>query len=243
VLSEKPMALDLKKAREMLKTAEENGIQLMVAQVLRFWPEYVYLKKLYEEGTYGKLRQARFTRISERPRWSWENWMMDKRKSGLCPLDLHIHDADFILHAFGKPKKVKSFGMEEGEIISYISANYLYDGMIIQAESAWYDSPIPFSMSYRVAFDRAVLEFADNKLILYPLKGEQEEVKLESLKEMDTGINISSVEGYYAEIKYFLDCIRNNEKPQISSPESTLESIELVLRELESVQTGKTIGL
>jgi UDP-N-acetylglucosamine 3-dehydrogenase len=38
VLCEKPMALSLAEADAMIQAAEDNGVTLMIAQVLRFWP-------------------------------------------------------------------------------------------------------------------------------------------------------------------------------------------------------------
>ena len=56
----------------------------MVAQVIRFWPEYVYLKKVYDEGTYGKLNQVLFTRVGEMTKTSWQDWMRDINLSGMA---------------------------------------------------------------------------------------------------------------------------------------------------------------
>ncbi|MCH9652303.1 MAG: Gfo/Idh/MocA family oxidoreductase, partial [Planctomycetes bacterium] len=41
-LVEKPIALDLKAANKMVKTAEKAGVQFMVAQVLPFFPEFQF---------------------------------------------------------------------------------------------------------------------------------------------------------------------------------------------------------
>ena len=43
-------------------------------------------------------------RLGAYPAWSWDNWMMDEKRSGLVPHDLHIHDLDFLVYAFGKPE-------------------------------------------------------------------------------------------------------------------------------------------
>lgn len=43
-------------------------------------------------------------RLSGIPKWSWDDWMRDEKRSGLVPFDLHIHDLDFIVYAFGKPE-------------------------------------------------------------------------------------------------------------------------------------------
>lgn len=242
VLCEKPMALNTEDGEKMLKAARENGRYLMVGQVIRFWPEYVYLKQIYDKGTYGKLNQILFSRIGQRPKWSWENWMMYMEKSGRAPLDLHIHDTDFILHMLGKPKAVYSSIAEKDNTISYILTQYVYDTIVAVAEGAWYDQAFPFSMTFRAAFDRAILEFRDNKLAVYPEEGEPRTVSANDIeKAAATGINISSVGAYENEIRYFIRCIRNGVPPETASPESTVECLNIALKEVESARTGKIV--
>ena len=36
---------------------------------------------------------------------TWKDWIRDISKSGMVPIDLHIHDVDFILHMLGKPNQ------------------------------------------------------------------------------------------------------------------------------------------
>ena len=55
VICEKPISLKKEDVDLIYNTAKENGVKFMVAQVLRFWPEYEFLKEVYEDGRYGKL--------------------------------------------------------------------------------------------------------------------------------------------------------------------------------------------
>ena len=64
----------------------------MVAHVLRWWREYVFLKDAIDSGRYGKLLSGHMARLGNTPKWSWDNWMRDPERSGLVPFDLHIHD-------------------------------------------------------------------------------------------------------------------------------------------------------
>ena len=109
VLSEKPVSLKTEDVHRLYETAKRNNVRFMVAQVLRFWPEYVYLKEIYDSSRYGKLLSGRMARLGHMPGWSWDNWMKDESRSGLVPFDLHIHDLDFMVYTFGKPKQVSSF--------------------------------------------------------------------------------------------------------------------------------------
>ena len=100
---EKPVALTNAQAKEMIEKAIKTGCQVQVGQVIRFWDEYVELKKIIESGVYGKVVNANFRRISPRPTWGWKNWLLDASLSGGAGQDLHIHDVDYVLSLFGVP--------------------------------------------------------------------------------------------------------------------------------------------
>ena len=50
VIVEKPMALSLAEVDTMLEASRRTGKFLMVAQVLRFWPEYVKIREILQSG-------------------------------------------------------------------------------------------------------------------------------------------------------------------------------------------------
>ena len=68
-------------------------------------------REIIRDRTCGKVLSAVFRRLSSSPGgWTSVNWFMDPRRSGGCPLDLHIHDTDYVQYLFGTPKAVCSFG-------------------------------------------------------------------------------------------------------------------------------------
>lgn len=54
-------------------------------------------------------------------------------------------------------------------------------------------------------------------------------------KTGETGINISNVDGYGAEIAYFADCVEKGEKPDRVTIESSATSVELALKTIEKM--------
>ena len=48
VITEKPISLKEEDVERVYSTAEKNNVKFMVAQVLRFWPEYLILKEIYD---------------------------------------------------------------------------------------------------------------------------------------------------------------------------------------------------
>lgn len=243
VLCEKPVALTLESAKRMQEAAEKNNVFLMIAHVIRFWPEYMYLKEIHDNRTYGDLKQASFSRLCQRPDWSWENWLHVPGRSGRAPLDFHIHDADFIYYLLGRPEAVRSMGKEEGGTISYISTQYFYKDLLITAEGGWYSSALPFDMCYRAVFEKAILDFRGGKLMLYPTEGEARVIDLKEDKKEVSKINITSAIGYYNEIIHFLGCIKENKPPQIIPIKESVDCLNMVLKEVESSRTGELIRL
>jgi predicted dehydrogenase len=233
VISEKPMAINSREAKRMIDAAKRAKRRLFVAHCIRFWPQYVVAREIVRSRKYGRVISACFRRFSGTPIWSWQNWLQDPKKSGLCALDLHIHDADFILYCFGKPKSVASHaaGFKKGRV-DHIFTSYDYGrGRLVAAEGAWeYAGDFPFSMSFVIAMEKATLEFApDQALTLRRPKGKAKRLK------------VPQGDGYGPELAHFVECITKNRPSEIAPPESAMESVKLVELEVKSALRGKTV--
>ncbi len=205
VLTEKPISLKIEDVERVYGAAERNHKNIMVAQVLRFWREYEALKAACESGKYGKLLSGHMTRLGNTPKWSWDGWMQDPERSGLVPFDLHIHDLDFMVYAFGTPEKM-SCHRARGEKQDYFTAVYEYPGFFICAEAAWFNCGYKFQSAFRFQFERAVMEYKGGTLITYLENGETETLEEEAAGE-ENGINLPKSNAYYNEIRYFVDCV------------------------------------
>ena len=65
LLIEKPVAFTLEAARNIFTAARENGVRIMVAQVIRFWPEYVKIKEIYDSGAIGDIITVYAARLGQ----------------------------------------------------------------------------------------------------------------------------------------------------------------------------------
>jgi predicted dehydrogenase len=235
VICEKPMALKSAEAVAMIAAARAARRRLFIAQCVRFWPDYAKARELILGKKFGKIVSAVVTRVSPRPVWSWQGWLENPRLSGACALDLHIHDTDFVLYLLGRPRSVLSRAVKgAGGALDHITTFYNYDnhaaGALIQAEGAWeYNAGFPFSMTFRIALEKATLIFDTQGLHLCPAKGPAKPVVVEE------------GDGYFHELKHFLDCIRRNCASPIVPPESALQSVQLVEAEVKSARSGKIV--
>ena len=226
VLCEKPMAMNSAECQAMIDAAKANDRKLMIGQCLRFWPAYEYLKETVQSKRLGDVVCAYFFRGGEPPRWSYENWLLTKEKSGGCLLDQHIHDVDTINWLFGMPDKVSTIATNiiPGSGYDAVSTNYIYnDGKVINAQDDWtLEGDFGFDMTFRVNFEKGNLILAKGVLTENPDDGQGFQPDL--CPDL----------GYYREMKYFANSILENKPIEIAAPESTRDTIRIAEAELES---------
>ncbi len=137
VLVEKPMALDRASADAMIAESERSRRILMIAQVLRFFPEYVALREAVAGDVLGRVRHAVFRRRCAAP--GWGGWLADPARSGGGVFDLLIHDVDMAVHLFGVPESVTATGFENAPAgIDVITGTLHYPtGLTVIVTGGW----------------------------------------------------------------------------------------------------------
>ncbi len=233
VLSEKPMGLNSEDCRIILDAIKSTGKRYMTAQVVRFMNAYAYLRGIIESGKYGKLESLSLHRFSQTPLWSWENWFLDEKKSGHVVFDLMIHDVDFMQSVFGEPRDIVGVYHPMADTMSnYAFANYIYDGFAVSVEGGWYnDQQVRFTAGFKAVFERGNLILKEG--VLYECN---EIVDFNNTERVgETGINISNVDGYAGEVKYFIECVKSEAVCEKATPESTAATIALAERTLKSL--------
>ncbi len=232
---EKPVALNNAEADKMIAESIKTGCQVQVGQVIRFWDEYVELKNIVDKGVYGKVLNANFRRISPIPTWGWEDWLLDYSRSGGAGQDLHIHDVDYVLSVFGEPDTYYSVKNIAGERNSYVNTIMKYKDFVVGVEGTW-NLPVshPFEATFRVVFEKAVVENAGGKFMLYTDDGASE-IKLEKVEVKGDGYsggNVSDLGGYYNELLYFCDKAVNGGLIDRATLVDASKSLKFVLEEL-----------
>ncbi|CAN5905667.1 Gfo/Idh/MocA family oxidoreductase [soil metagenome] len=109
VLCEKPFALNLNQARDMVAAARQHETFLMEAMWTRFLPHMVKLRKLIADGVIGEVRmlQADF---GFRAAFDPDHRLFDPALGGGALLDIGVYPVSFAHALFGSPTEVKSFG-------------------------------------------------------------------------------------------------------------------------------------
>jgi len=233
---EKPVALDESEGNALIKKQKETGCEIQIGQVIRFWDEYVFLKNTYESQKYGNVINANFRRLSPRPMWGWNNWLLDSNLSGGAAQDLHIHDSDYMLYLFGKPLKTMTIKNKIGETNSYINTICEYNNFVASVEGTWdLPSSHPFEMYFRIVFEKAVLELNGGKLTIYT-EEEKFEPKIEKYESKADfkGGNVSDLGGYFNELLYFTDTAKSKGKIEKATLSDGVNSLKFVLQEIDN---------
>jgi len=232
VLCEKPLGRTVADAQRISDAAAKAKGFFMPAMCIRFWPEWAWAKEAVKSGRYGKVLSAHFRRVASFP----GGWYKDGDASGGAILDLHIHDADFVYYLFGMPKGVYSRGYNKPtNQIDHVVTQYLYDDVpAVVAEGSWaLADGYGFTMRYTINFERATADYdlgrADTLLLSH--EGKSQPVRVEGGT------------GYEAELRYFVDCVRQGEKPSVVSAADALPGLKIVAAEGKSIREGQIVKL
>lgn len=231
VFVEKPIALKVEDATAMFKLAKEKGLRVFVGHVVRFTRESILLRQFIQGGQYGKVLDASFSRLSAAPRWIQNGWLFDKEKSGLIPFDLHIHDLDLMVSLFGKPKSYEftSCGNSSKAYKEHYRFIYHYNEMNVCAQAAWYNADIPFTATWQVYFENAVVvNEGEGKVVVYQFDHEPHVFDTEEKVKIPTGINVPPTEIYLNELKHFIECMRENRNSELFDEQQILDVLEIL---------------
>jgi len=161
------------------------------------------------------------------PAWSTTSWLADEKTSGGMPLDLHVHDSDFIQHLFGMPEAVFSTADPQ---MTHIHTSYFYkNGPVVTADGSWRVTPgFGFKMSFILTLEKATITYdctLKPTLKVYPADGEP------YTPEIPCG------DGYSREIEHFALKIKGEPVEDILTLEQSRDTVRLVI--LEKVSAKK----
>jgi predicted dehydrogenase len=240
VLCEKPMALSVQEAQTMVDASTQTGRLLMIAQCIRFWPEYRFLRDCVRDGRYGKLLSLSLARMGGRPVWSWQNWFLDPTRSGGPIFDLHIHDVDFVNSLLGKPARLYCSARKTEATGAYdvMHTTFEYgDGPQVHIHAGWSLPQIPFAAGYDAWFERGFVRLDGRQspalqVFTDPMRVEGAPAQFEA-----------ATDAYYNEIAYFLSCVQSGARPAECPPESARDSLGLIQMAVQSIETGQVVTL
>ena len=234
ILCEKPFTLSYEEGLEIVNYAKNRSAKIMVGHVLRFWPAYVQIKEIIDQGRLGEIIHVYTNRLSKHPNWT--SWHKDQKKSGGGLYDLAIYDLDYLVHLFGKVDSVDTMGRKNetncyNMTISNIKFNNSKQGTVESNMDLKGD--YPFTTFVRVVGTKGTLEYESSQKLNQ--KGTMD--PYESLIEYIEGqsprhIKVISHDPYLKQMEYFAKSIQEEKEIEII----TMEEVLHVLKLLESIK-------
>jgi len=249
VICEKPLALTLEHAEEMIATAKAKGLVLGYAEELSYVPKFLKARDLMKSGGIGKPYLLRQCEKHAGPYSPWF-WKPEQAGGGIL-MDMGCHSIECIRYLLGKPKVQwvqahmgtylhNEITVEEDFCLVLMGFE---DGTVGQAEASW---------ALKGGMD-STLEVFGTKGVVYAdlLKGMGlrafSEKGFKDLDEPNKGWLYPDYDwlwnnGYPQEDRNFIDCMRNGGTPE-ESGEDGLAVLEIMLAAYHSAGTGHKVHL
>jgi len=224
VLVEKPMAANVKQAKELLETAEKEGVHLTVGFLMRFIPGLQHIRKAVENKKIGDLVCATAKRVSQ-----WPERVGDM---GVVK-DTAIHDIDVMRYIFNHdPIAVyaKTGSMRHGKFEDYAQIMLTYES----GKSAFIES------NWLTPYKTRTLIVTGSEAIM-KLDYITQELTIEDAKET-VQPRYPWREPLKIELKHFANCVLGKEKPLITGIDG-LKALQIAEAALQSSAKGEMVKL
>jgi predicted dehydrogenase len=252
VIIEKPLAMTLEEADEMIAVCQQNNRLLMYAEELCFAPKYERARRLVEEGAVGEIYQLRQCEKHSGPH---SDWFYDINQAGGGVLmDMGCHALGWFrwmlpdkkpLSVYATMSTVLHQGRTRGEDNSIIIVEF-ENGVTCIAEDSWARHG---GMDDRIeVYGTGGVIYADlfqgNAALTYSEQGygyameKAGSTRGWSFTVFEEAFN----QGYPHELKHFIACVRENKQPLVTG-EDGRAVLELIYAAYESARTGQKVAL
>jgi predicted dehydrogenase len=242
VVCEKPLALTPAEGEGGVASCRNAGVHLLVAHVVRFFPEYVQAKAAVARGAVGTPAVLRLQRATFQPRKPADNWFTDPAKSGGLVFDLMVHDIDIARWVAGDVTSVYARsikGARPGAPVDHAIAVLRHAGdAISHVEASWAYPPPTFRTSGEIAGDAGVVQWDSDRMA--PVRP--------WLRTTDEGGDIPLAAStlaespYTTQIRHFLAVLRDEAEPVITA-EDALATLRVTAAAARSIATGQPVAV
>jgi predicted dehydrogenase len=243
VVCEKPLARTTGQAQEIVAACKQAGVQLLVAHVVRFFPEYALARAAVEGGQIGKPGVIRLHRGSYRPKKPAGNWFLDEEKSGGILMDLMIHDYDYACWVAGEVESVSARRVTESHPDAPVDYGLVIlghrSGALSHISGAWAYPPPTFRTKLEIAGDRGLIEFDSDSTA--PI---QNLILRSQADAPDVALPSSPVSEspYTTQIKEFYRALADGESPRVTAADG-LRAVQIAEAAIESAHSGQPVAL
>ena len=244
ILCEKPIALTVEEGKRMRDAAEKSGVKLMIAHVLRYFPEYENAKRIVESGDIGRPVMVRTYRGGVHPGRIRE-WYEDIKISGGAIHDMSIHDIDFLMHCFGDVKEVYAKGnaYHHERYHEYDVAMLEFNnGVIAHIEADWSKPEgSPFATKLEIVGTEGIYQSNSEDSIPVICHISPSESGASDGVAIPESPLTARTNPYAKEIIDYINAIENNTDVPVSCNDA-IRAVYISLCAMESIRTGQKIN-
>ena len=245
IIIEKPIALSIDDADEIIRLQKETGVKVCVSHQNRFNRAIHKLRTEIENKTLGKISHGSISVRWNRDKnyYNQASWRGTWEQDGGCLMNQCIHGIDLLIWMLGDVKSV--YGVVRNEFHKYIQAEDLGMAILefkngsvatIEGTTNIYNKNLAETLS--IFGETGTVRIGGtqcNKIDTWDIKGENIENESENVENIYGNGHMS----LYADM---IDAIENNRQPYISAVDGR-NALEIVLAIYKSMQTEEKIVL
>jgi len=243
VFCEKPIALDLASADQMIGAAHRAGIRFMIGQVIRYYPETVLLKRMVDAGDLGDPVFAFGRRLTASTVRQHGEWRRDFSLSGGFALDSAIHEVDTVRWLAGEITSVYARVIHDDPEFPDVDTDFRTLLTLQSGASAAVEFSIRVPMrewSWGVVGTRATALSPRRGEVRVARFGEREErvIAVDSVADPIRRINRSML----AENQAFVESVSADRTPPVTGEEGR-RNLEVILAAHQSSREGRALSV
>jgi len=253
ILCEKPMALNLREAQEMINISQKTGVKLTFDYMMRYHIYHQKAKEMIDKGILGELVMGRAQLTCWYPPIPKAWRQIPHLGGGGSLIDMGSHCIDLLEMLIGKVVEVSCF---TESLVQKYPVEDAAIGVLKFENGALGVIDNFFNVPDASSENRLELYGSKGSLLSYGTIGQsstgkmvakieeekkyQAEQKREELKEEE--IVLEPVNIYQAEIEDFSRCILEDKKPSFT-PEEGLHNLKIILACYESAKKGTAVHI
>lgn len=251
LIIEKPMAMNMKDAEEIIRRAKEKGVKVSACHQNRFNIAVQKTKKALDEGRFGKLSHG-----SIHVRWNRDKGYYDQASwrgtwsgDGGCLMNQCIHGVDLlrwlmgndVLSVYGQTRQQKHPYLEAEDVGMAVVT--FKNGAIASIEGTTNVYPKNLEESLYLFGETGTVKIggtSTNNIDVWDFADESEEDKEnKGLKEETSNVYGNGHTSLYADV---IDAIKNNREPYVNAVAGR-NALEMILAIYKSMKTGLPVYL
>jgi len=245
VLCEKPLADKFEDGLRIVKAAEKSGKLLMTGFNRRFWPNYLRIKDVIEEGQMGAVYMVEYHSLQRSPLMGWSKspWYYHPGIGGSLH-DQGPHVFDILNWLLGVPHSVYAYsGKHSNSLVDEFCVVLIRynENKIGIGIMSWLAS-VRIEQLFVNGTAKSIYVSPDFLLDVNPTDFNETSLLRAAFSKLTGKIFTERLDPYQLEINHFIDCVRTGRKP---SPDGWdgLKTLAVADAAVESLRTRKEVDV